>query len=101
MATNRNVGIHAAHNLDVLELDKLERVVIEAVVSDKLANVEESAQMLQGMSTEKKQIATCWRKVMSCEVPHLSGLGRLMSLRKRIKFSHSFGLNTRPLIELI
>jgi len=48
-----------------------------------------------------KRHCTCCRNAMSMLVPHLSGFGRLMSLRYRISLSASLGRYTRPLLVLI
>ena len=65
-------GIHTAHDLDVLQIDKLKIVIVEAIVSENLHRRE--------WEREHRYVGlTCWRNSINWLVPHLSSLGRLMS----------------------
>ena len=70
-----------------------------AIISSYLATSFISAAI---KNTEVNKISfTCCRKAISWLVPHLSGFGRLRSFRYSTSLSQSFGLYTRPVLELI
>ena len=94
VATEGGARVHGAHYLHSLQPHPLQLLIMEPSICQHLQHHTQNSTQPHTATL----VHTCWRKAMSWLVPHLSGLGRLRSLRKRMSLSQSRGLYTRPVL---
>lgn len=96
LMTSRRIDcIHTTDDLDIFETDPFNVGIVETAVSQHLRQFS-----YETLGHPRNQKLTCSRNATSCDVPYLSGFGKLISFRYNTRCSQSFGLYIRPVLLL-